>query len=391
MQDRITSQITVTDVDRELPLMGWYGLQKYGLITIQRKVSFKGGGNVNRSKIEWCDHTWNPITGCLHGCEYCYAKSMVKRFSGEVRMNKMARDDYRLEVLENGTELYVLDREMIGENGKIIVYPFGFEPTFHRYRLNTPGELKMGNNIFVGAMSDLFGNWVPDSWLDEIFEACEKYPEHNYLFLTKNVDRYCNYGVPAEGHDNYWYGTTITRESEIHRFDSLPAYGKQFISFEPILEDLHPDMHRELFETVDWIILGAETGRRKTKVEAKFEWIKKLVLMADANGVPVFMKDSLIPVVGEENMRREFPKELMEKTISEKMQNKLYDVCAECEKVELKRDMAAMIARFGKKGLPKQFAFLCMDCFEKQCKKWAVEIPTFERRNGGLEHGKHHD
>jgi len=28
---------------------------------------------MNKSKIEWCDMTWNPITGCLHGCEYCYA------------------------------------------------------------------------------------------------------------------------------------------------------------------------------------------------------------------------------------------------------------------------------------------------------------------------------
>lgn len=32
---------------------------------------------MNRSKIEWCDHTWNPITGCLHNCPYCYAKRMV--------------------------------------------------------------------------------------------------------------------------------------------------------------------------------------------------------------------------------------------------------------------------------------------------------------------------
>ena len=28
----------------------------------------------DKTKIEWCDSTWNPVTGCLHGCEYCYAR-----------------------------------------------------------------------------------------------------------------------------------------------------------------------------------------------------------------------------------------------------------------------------------------------------------------------------
>ena len=30
---------------------------------------------MNRSKIEWCDHTWNPVTGCNHNCSYCYART----------------------------------------------------------------------------------------------------------------------------------------------------------------------------------------------------------------------------------------------------------------------------------------------------------------------------
>ena len=49
---------------------------------------------MNRSKIEWCDHTFNPITGCRRNCEYCYARRMVARFSGDVRLNKMAKKDY---------------------------------------------------------------------------------------------------------------------------------------------------------------------------------------------------------------------------------------------------------------------------------------------------------
>lgn len=35
---------------------------------------------MNKTKIDWCDSTWNPVTGCLHGCEYCYARKIAKRF-----------------------------------------------------------------------------------------------------------------------------------------------------------------------------------------------------------------------------------------------------------------------------------------------------------------------
>lgn len=37
---------------------------------------------MNKTNIEWCDSTWNPVTGCRHGCEYCYARRIAKRFGG---------------------------------------------------------------------------------------------------------------------------------------------------------------------------------------------------------------------------------------------------------------------------------------------------------------------
>lgn len=37
------------------------------------------------------------------------------------------------------------------------------------------------------------------------------------------------------------------------------------------------------------------------------------------HGIPIFMKDSLIDIVGEKNMRRDFPEELKKKTISKKL------------------------------------------------------------------------
>ena len=64
----------------------------------------------------------------------------------------MAKDSY--EAIKLGSkELYVLDKPMKNETGSILTYPFGYEPTLHRYRLDYPEKLKMGNNIFVGAMA----------------------------------------------------------------------------------------------------------------------------------------------------------------------------------------------------------------------------------------------
>ena len=90
---------------------------------------------MNKSRIEWCDHTWNPITGCRHGCEYCYARSHVIRFTGDVRLNRMAKDDYDMvPAADGGEDLYILDTPMLDETGNPLIYPFGFEPTYHRYR-----------------------------------------------------------------------------------------------------------------------------------------------------------------------------------------------------------------------------------------------------------------
>lgn len=249
---------------------------------------------MNRSKIEWCDHTWNPITGCRYECSYCYARRMTTRFAGDVRLNKMAKGDYSLvSAIDNGKDLYVLDDPMLNETEKPLAYPFGFEPTLHRYRMNYPEKLKMGKNIFVGAMSDVFGKWIPDDWLDEIFAVCQKYPIHNYLFLTKNVERYVDYGVPAR-QENMWYGISITRESEVKRFNFLPKESRTFVSIEPLLEDIEPEKHNVMFQQVDWIIIGAETGRNKNKVVPEYEWIKKILTEADKTRIPVFMKESLV-------------------------------------------------------------------------------------------------
>lgn len=40
-----------------------------------------------KTKIDWAETTWNPVTGCLHGCEYCYAWRIAERFGGCWRLD----------------------------------------------------------------------------------------------------------------------------------------------------------------------------------------------------------------------------------------------------------------------------------------------------------------
>jgi len=330
---------------------------------------------MNRSKIEWCDHTWNPITGCRHGCKYCYANTMSVRFSGDVRLNLMAKKDYRTEAARDGGEqVYVLDEPMLNETGKALIYPFGFAPTYHRYRMKTLDKLKMGNNIFVGAMADIFGEWVPDAWLDDVFKVCIDRPQHNYLFLTKNPNRFITYGVPTQK-ENIWYGTTITGPADMDRMTALIIDGKTFVSIEPLHKRLSKEDIQLICKLSDWVIIGAETGRSNDKILPEFDWIKDIVLEADNVGIPVFMKDSLIPIVEEKNMRREFPKQLQGSTVSPKMKKKLYDRCSDCKAQLKKSEMITLFARSKRGEQPKQFGFMCKECFKQFCKNLGLDIP----------------
>lgn len=261
---------------------------------------------MDKTKIDWCDSTWNPVTGCLYGCEYCYARNIAKRFGG-------ANDgeiDYEGEALwtfegeENG-ENHVIEMpyNFYSEDGEKVrksPYPYYFDPTFHKYKLNEY-ENKKGRNIFVCSMADLFGDWVPDDWIKEVFAACEKVPQHNYLFLTKNPGRYVELINTGNllGSNNVWYGYSVTKKGSAEWWN--PDYNI-FASVEPILEPM--DVPR-----CKWLIIGAETGNRKDKVIPKREWIEDIVNQCRESKIPVFMKSSLADIWGE-TLIQEIPKAL---------------------------------------------------------------------------------
>lgn len=238
------------------------------------------------TKIDWADSTWSPVTGCLHGCEYCYARGIAKRFGKNLPdLSDFASKNKGLHLLDNKIDS--------------TPYPFGFEPTFHAYRLNDYIG-KKGRNIFVCSMADLFGSWVPDSWIEEVFAACEKAPQNNYLFLTKNPARYSELANGtdffAKTGNNMWFGFSYTGRNSAQWWN--PDYNI-FASVEPILERV--DMPK-----CKWLIVGAETGNRKGKVVPEREWIEHLLAQCRQAHVPVFMKSNLVNI-WEEPLIQEYP------------------------------------------------------------------------------------
>ena len=110
-----------------------------------------------KTKIDWCDSTWNPVTGCLHGCEYCYARRIAERFGGCWRLDLPPDTSWRGNVgvrelmgdyaRHSNRKCHVLDEPEIecavfdppsGYRGKVKPYPYSFDPTFHRYKLGEP-------------------------------------------------------------------------------------------------------------------------------------------------------------------------------------------------------------------------------------------------------------
>lgn len=292
-----------------------------------------------KTKIDWCDSTWNPVTGCLHGCKYCYARRIAERFRAreiydpECQCQRKLIERGMLKGLGKPLEL-TYPWEQKNKDGSITnaAYPFGFEPTFHRYRLDEPQSWKKPRNIFVCSMADLFGDWVPDEWIAEVFKACDAAPWHRYLFLTKNPKRLCLMAIATKVflwnvdhpdsqvhprtteyaevmrlpiRDNWWFGSTIDNSKATCFCDGRTW--NTFTSIEPLTEPLN--MGIGSFGNSKWTIIGAETGNRKGKIAPKREWVENIVEAAQITGMKVFMKESLRDLMGAD-FRQELPWEV---------------------------------------------------------------------------------
>lgn len=205
---------------------------------------------MNRTKIEWTDYTWNPITGCNHGCEYCYARKIAERFPK--------------------------------------AFPKGFEPAFHEDRLSEPRGLRKPAKIFTVSMGDMFGEWVPVRWIAPIFMVMNDCPQHTFQILTKNPKR-INEIISGDLYtQNIWLGTSVENDNGLSRIDEIrkvPRF-KKFVSFEPLLEDINPDL-----ADIDWVIIGPQTNPDKLP---EWDWVETIIEEADYQEIPIFVKNNII-------------------------------------------------------------------------------------------------
>lgn len=232
---------------------------KRSQIALPKKVVF----NATNDSVDWASWTWNPVTGCEHGCRFCYAREIA-------HSERMA--DY---------------------------YPNKFEPTFHEYRLAAPANTtvpksddKRDGRVFVCSMADLFGKWVPTEWIRKVFDACERSPEWEYLFLTKWPARYSQ--MPLI--DKAWYGASIIQQSDVKRVESAMAKIDddrviRWVSMEPLLEPIS-------FTDLSWcdlVVIGSQTSTTQPDgvvpaIAPEFDWIVDVVNQCREAEVPYYLK-----------------------------------------------------------------------------------------------------
>jgi protein gp37/ParB-like chromosome segregation protein Spo0J len=241
--------------------------------------------------ISWASWSWNPVTGCLHGCDYCYA------------------------------------RDIATSNRFASAYPAGFTPLFHHERLDAPANtiiprkiLDSGDpklieeykRVFVCSMADLYGRWVPDEWIEKVHASMIRSPQWQYILLTKFPARYVGLELP----DGAWVGTSVDEQKRVRiaqdAFAKLPQDKKiiKWLSLEPLREPLQFDD----LSMFDWVVIGAQTASTQPDgfhpaFAPEFDWVVDIYQKAREGGCAVHFKPNLIDGKSRDWVGMQFPDE----------------------------------------------------------------------------------
>jgi protein gp37 len=190
-----------------------------------------------KTRIEWTDATWNPMTGCTKisaGCDHCYAATIARTKTRETYLRQVPVKD----TARNRDD--------------------PFAPRFWADRLQQPFRWKEPRRIFVNSMSDIFHGQFPFEMIQWVFDVMNRASWHQFQVLTKRPERASRLAERLIWSENIWIGTSIESMDVAGRADHLrlvPA-AVRFISVEPLLGPVDAlDL-----TGIHWVIGGGESG-----------------------------------------------------------------------------------------------------------------------------------
>ena len=227
---------------------------------------------MGKSKIEWCDRTWNPVTGCTKispGCANCYAERISKRLAGRCGYPE---DD-------------------------------PFTVTFHPERLDEPLKWRKPSRVFVCSMSDIFHDKVEPIQLGLILNTIKKCPQHTFMILTKRPEiMKDHFYSPMLNHffglKNLWLGVTAENQEQANKripvLLQIPA-AVRFVSVEPMLSPVDISlwfvsgyMEPPHDDVLNLVICGGESGPGARPLHP--DWARSLRDQCQGAGVPFLFK-----------------------------------------------------------------------------------------------------
>ncbi len=240
---------------------------------------------MNKTKIPYLTHSWNPLamrcTPCSPGCANCWHLAMAERMAANPTLSTERRGAY-CQPDDGGTGPLLLEDELIA-----------------------PLRLKKSARIGVQFMGDLFHDNVTDEMRDQVWAVmgCCEDPDmrqHTWVILTKRPHVAAGYVASRRtrgmifGLPNLWLGVTVCdwveADSKTRILLQIPA-AVRWLSIEPMLGPTNlrlPPGPNYPLPHVNWVVVGCESGSRRRP--CKIEWVRSVVEQCKVAGVACFVK-----------------------------------------------------------------------------------------------------